>query len=56
MLGNRGFPEAQSVFVYAEAYFLMTFAMGGVPHAGFWHNGTVQLRKWTVYGRNLIFY
>ena len=34
MLGNRGFPEAQSAFAYAEASFLMTFALGGVLHAG----------------------
>ena len=34
MLGNRGFPEARSAFAYAEASFLMTFALGGVLHAG----------------------
>ena len=28
------FPEAWSAFAYAEASFLMTFAMGRVPHAG----------------------
>ena len=36
MLGNRGFPEARSAFAYAKASFLMTFAMGGVPHPGSW--------------------
>ena len=34
MLGNRGFPRLDPAFVYAKASFLMTFAMGGVPHAG----------------------
>ena len=34
MLGNRGFLRLNPAFVYAEASFLMTFAMGGVPHAG----------------------
>ena len=34
MLGNRGFPEALSHLCVCQASFLMTFAMGGVPHAG----------------------
>ena len=34
MLGNRGFPEAWSCLCVCQASFLMTFAMGGVPHAG----------------------
>ena len=34
MLGNRGFPEAWSCLRVCQASFLMTFAMGGVPHAG----------------------
>ena len=34
MLGNRGFPEAWSRLCVCQASFLMTFAMGGVPHAG----------------------
>ena len=34
MLGNRGFPEAWSHLCVCQAYFLMTFAMGGVPHSG----------------------
>ena len=34
MLGNRGFPEAWSHLCVCQASFLMTFAMGGVPHAG----------------------
>ena len=37
MLGNRGFPEAWSCLCVCQASFLMTFAMGGVPHAGSWH-------------------
>ena len=32
MLGNRGFPEAWSRLCVCQASFLMTFAMGGVPH------------------------
>ena len=49
MLGNRGFPEAWSRLCVCQASFLMTFAMGGVPHAGSrqktedemagWHHG-----------------
>ena len=31
---NRGFPEAWSCLSVCQASFLMTFAMGGVPHAG----------------------
>ena len=40
MLRSRGFPEARSAFAfaYAEDSFLMTFAMGGVPHAGSWQS------------------
>ena len=34
MLGNRGFPEAWSRLCVCQASFLMTFAIGGVPHAG----------------------
>ena len=34
MLGNRGFPEAWSRLCVRQASFLMTFAMGGIPHAG----------------------
>ena len=34
MLGNRGFPEAWSRLCVCQASFLMTFAMGGIPHAG----------------------
>ena len=34
MLGNRGFPEAWSCLRICQASFLMTFAMGGGPHAG----------------------
>ena len=34
MLGNRGFPEARSCLCVCQASFLMTFAMGGIPHAG----------------------
>ena len=34
MLGNRGFPEAWSCLCVCQASFLMTFAMGGVPHTG----------------------
>ena len=34
MLWNRGFPEAWSRLCVCQASFLMTFAMGGVPHAG----------------------
>ena len=34
MLGNRGFPEAWSHLCVCQASFLMTFAMGRVPHAG----------------------
>ena len=37
MLGNRGFPEALSHPCVCQASFLMTFAMGGVPHAGSRH-------------------
>ena len=43
MLGNRGLPEARSAFAYAEASFLMTFAMGGVPHAGSQHRMPEEL-------------
>ena len=34
MLGKRGFPETWSRLCVCQASFLMTFAMGGVPHAG----------------------
>ena len=34
MLGNRGFPEAWSCLCVCQTSFLMTFAMGGIPHAG----------------------
>ena len=34
MLRNRGVPEAWSHLCVCQASFLMTFAMGGVPHAG----------------------
>ena len=34
MLRNRGFPEAWSRLCVCQASFLMTFAMGGAPHAG----------------------
>ena len=34
MLGNRGIPEAWSRLCVCQASFLMTFAMGGVPHTG----------------------
>ena len=37
MLGNRGFPEAWSRLCVCQASFLMTLAMGGVPHAGSRH-------------------
>ena len=37
MLGNRVFPEAWSRLCVCQASFLMTFAMGGVPHAGARH-------------------
>ena len=37
MLANRGFPEAWSCLCVCQASFLMTFAMGGVPHAGSQH-------------------
>ena len=40
MLGNRGFPEAWSRLCVCQASFLMTFAMGGVPHAGPRHSTT----------------
>ena len=32
--GTGGFLRLDPAFAYAEASFLMTFAMGGVPHAG----------------------
>ena len=34
---SRGTPEAQSRLCICRASFLMTFAMGGVPHAGSRH-------------------
>ena len=34
MLGNRGFPEVWSHLCVCQASFLMTFAIGRVPHAG----------------------
>ena len=34
MLGTGGFLRLDPAFAYAEASVLMTFAMGGVPHAG----------------------
>ena len=48
MLGNRGLPEAWSCLCICQAYFLMTFAMGGIPHAGPRHRGTswVAARVW----------
>ena len=45
MLGNRGFPEAWSCLCICQASFLMTFAMGRVPHAGPWHVTTVEFSK-----------
>ena len=36
MLGNRGFLRLDPTFAYAEASFLMTFAMDRVPHTGSW--------------------
>ena len=32
--GTGGFLRLDPAFAYAEASFLMTFAMGGVPHTG----------------------
>ena len=37
MLRNGGFLRLDPAFAYAEASFLMTFAMGGVPHEGSRH-------------------
>ena len=42
MLGNRGFPEAWSRLCVCQASFLMTFAMGGVPHTGSQQSDTVS--------------
>ena len=36
---EQGFLRLDPTFAYAEASFLMTFAMGGVPHAGSRHLG-----------------
>ena len=44
MLGNRGFPEAWSRLCLCQASFLMTFAMGGVPHAGPWHFSVQEIK------------
>ena len=41
MLRNRGFPEARSRLCVRQASFLMTFAMGGVPHTGSQHSETL---------------
>ena len=35
-MGTGGFLRLNPTFAYAKASFLMTFAMGGVPHAGSW--------------------
>ena len=40
-----GFLRLDPAFAYAEASFLMTFAMGGVPHAGSQHRMPEEL--WT---------
>ena len=45
MLRNRGFPEAWSCLCICQASFLMTFAMGGVPHVG-------PLQFWNVMPKN----
>ena len=37
---SRGTPEARSHLFVCRASFLMTFAMGGVPHAGPQHPGS----------------
>ena len=44
--GTGGFLRLDPAFAYAEASFLMTFAMGGVPHAGSRHlRVTASLRR-----------
>ena len=43
MLGNRGFPEAWSRLCVCQASFLMTFATGGIPHAGPRHNMLLEI-------------
>ena len=35
-MGTGGLLRLDLAFAHAEASFLMTFAMGGVPHAGSW--------------------
>ena len=42
-MGTGGFLRLDPAFAYAEASFLMTFAMGGVPHAGSWQ--TLNIRS-----------
>ena len=49
MLGNRGFPEAWSRLCVCQASFLMTYAMGGVPHTGTWHLGIVNKAEVDVF-------
>ena len=63
MLGNRGSPEARSHFCVCRASFLMTFSLGGVPHAGSRHfifqlshpymttGKTIALTRWTFVGK-----
>ena len=42
-MGTGGFLRLDLAFAYAEASFLMTFAMGGVPHAGSQHRMPEEL-------------
>ena len=48
-MGTGGFLRLDHAFANAEASFLMTFAMGGVPHAhldpGKWHPNRSHLRE-----------
>ena len=42
---SRGAPEARSHLCVFRASFLMTFAMGGVPHAGSWQEIITKVKR-----------
>ena len=50
-MATGGFLRLDPTFAYAEASFLMTFAMGGVPHAGSQHNAIEYFQNLTHLGK-----
>ena len=52
--GTGGFLRLDYAFAYAKASFLMTFAMGGVPHTGSWKDtkGIFHAKMGSIKDRN----